>query len=215
MLQQVILQWESISSVLNEAWPTQLAETTLVHYEKLTMFSIRASNQPKDVPFPRISHELTSISSLQAVQTHTKDWEEYLPLKCWFGPPKYGIIIQGPNKAPWQLPKQLMCLSHHALLNVSSILTMMNAYLTSFLFLVILLTNTSEKIALIQMSSIHRPETHQNCVWAFIFTNLKKISIFKTAVLSNTCSISKTQTASFSWFSMQNLMHQEATEYLT
>lgn len=138
-----------------------------------------------------------------------------MPLKCWFGPPKYGIIIQGPNKAPWQLPKQLMCLSHHALLNVSSILTMMNAYLTSFLFLVILLTNTSEKIALIQMSSIHRPETHQNCVWAFIFTNLKKISIFKTAVLSNTCSISKTQTASFSWFSMQNLMHQEATEYLT
>jgi hypothetical protein len=57
--------------------------------------------------------------------------------------------MKGPNKAPSQLPKQLMGLSTHALLSVSSILTIINAYLPSFLFLVILLTNTSEKVPLI------------------------------------------------------------------
>jgi len=67
--------------------------------------------------------------------------------------------MKGPNKAPSQFPKQLMGLSNHALLSASSTLTIMNAYLPSFLFLLILLTNTSEKVPL-----THRSETHQNCV---------------------------------------------------
>lgn len=118
--------------------------------------------------------------------------------------------MKGPNKAPSQLPTQMMGLSNHALLSVSSILTIMNAYLPSFLFLVILLTNTSEKVPL-----IHRSETHHNCFFTFIFINVKKNKcILNCSIDYHFQHFQNTNSIIFLIFHAK-LMHQGVTKCLT